>query len=46
MDAGEEYWVQFDAWFKRKAPEQKISYAAQNPEPKGWSGFYARKGVV
>ncbi len=45
MGEGEDYWIGFDEWFKRKHPEAKARYAADNPEPPGWEGFYRRKGV-
>ena len=45
MGYGEDYWVEFDAWFKFKSPEQKRAYAEEFPEPAGWLGFYQRKGV-
>jgi hypothetical protein len=44
MGAGEEYWLAFDDWFKRKSLEAKILYVKENPEPDGWEGFYRRKG--
>jgi hypothetical protein len=45
MGFGEKYWVEFDDWFARKHTDAKRRYAAENPEPDGWEGFYARKGV-
>jgi hypothetical protein len=46
MGAGEDYWFEFDEWFKRKTLHQRSVYAAGNPEPEGWAGFYKRKGVL
>jgi hypothetical protein len=46
MGYGEDYWAEFDQWFKRKNHTQKREYAARNPEPESWAGFYLRKGVV
>ena len=43
MGYGEEYFVEFDDWFARKSPEHRLRYAAQNPEPDEWKGFYARR---
>jgi len=45
MGYGEDYWVEFNEWFARKHADAKRRYAAENPEPDGWEGFYARKGV-
>lgn len=45
MGYGEDYWVEFDAWFKLKSPDQKRAYAAEFPEPAEWPGFYQRKGI-
>jgi hypothetical protein len=45
MGEGETYWNEFDVWFARKHPDAKRQYAEEHPEPSGWAGFYARKGV-
>lgn len=45
MGYGEDYWVSFDDWFKRKSHEHQKDYALKHPEPAGWDGFYSRKGV-
>jgi hypothetical protein len=46
MGRGEDYWIEFNDWFKRKTLDAKRRYAAENPEPDGWAGFYTRKGVT
>ena len=46
MGYGEDYWISFADWFKRKSEGHKKSYAAEHPEPYGWEGFYRRKGVA
>lgn len=46
MGHGEDYWLEFDAWFKAKTPDHRQRYAAENPEPTGWTGFYSRRGVI
>ena len=45
MGSGEDYWIEFDGWFKRKAAADQRLYAADNPEPQGWEGFYRRMGT-
>lgn len=45
MGLGEEFMVDFDDWFGRKHAGAKKRYADENPEPAGWEGFYARRGV-
>lgn len=45
MGYGEDYWVAFNDWFKRKTPEHKQRYAKEHPEPAGWEGFYRRTGL-
>jgi len=45
MGVGEEYLDDFNEWFGRKHAEAKRRYADDNPEPRGWDGFYARRGV-
>ena len=44
MGYGEDYWISFDDWFKRKSEGEKKSYAIEHPEPHGWEGFYRHKG--
>ena len=46
MGVGEEYIVEFGQWFGRKHTEAKQRYANEHPEPAGWEGFYARRGVA
>jgi hypothetical protein len=46
MGVGEEYMVEFSQWFGRKHDDAKWRYASENPEPVGWEGFYARRGVT
>jgi hypothetical protein len=46
MGQGEDYWFEFDDWFVRQTAQAKKRYADENPEPQGWEGFYARKGVI
>jgi len=46
MGRGEDYWVEFNDWFMRKTLDAKRRYAAENPEPDGWAGFYARKSAT
>ena len=46
MGNGEDYWVAFHEWFKRKSADHKLRYAQENPEPAGWEGFYRRQGVT
>jgi len=41
MGDGEDYGMQFGQWFRLKDPVSKARYASENPEPKGWEGFYA-----
>ena len=41
MGPGEDYWVAFSRYYERKTPEHRKRYAAENPEPSGWEGFYA-----
>jgi hypothetical protein len=45
MGEGQTYWNEFDTWFARKHAEAKRRYVEEHPEPPGWAGFYARKGV-
>lgn len=45
MGIGEDYLDQFNEWFERKHLDAKQQYAAENPEPSGWEGFYQRRGV-
>jgi hypothetical protein len=45
MGPGEEYLIEFSQWFARKHDDAKQRYAIEHPEPKGWEGFYARRGV-
>ena len=45
MGLGEQYISEFTQWFARKHDQAKLSYAQDNPEPEGWDGFYARRGV-
>ncbi len=46
MGPGEEYCIEFNDWFACKTPEAKRRYAAEYPEPSGWTDFYALKGVA
>ena len=46
MGHGEEYWIEFVAWFSGQIPEAQRDYASNYPEPIGWKGFYARQGVA
>jgi hypothetical protein len=46
MGIGEEYVIEFGQWFGRKHAEAKRRYADEHPEPAGWEGFYARRGVA
>jgi len=46
MGYGEEYWIAFNEWFRRKSDDHKHRYAVDYPEPPGWEGFYQRKGVT
>jgi hypothetical protein len=45
MGDGEDYWKRFDAWYRQLQPVHRDRYAAEHPEPEGWSGFYARKNA-
>ena len=45
MGRGEDYWLEFDQWFRSKPAEARASYIEQYPEPPGWDGFYRRKDV-
>ena len=44
MGHGEDYWIEFDDWFKHKPMDQQHAYAMLNPEPAGWAGFYQCEG--
>lgn len=46
MGTGEEYMIEFGQWFGRKHGDAKRRYADEYPEPDGWEGFYARRGVT
>jgi hypothetical protein len=46
MSMGEEYMEDFNGWFGRKHHDAKRRFCEQNPEPAGWEGFYARRGVT
>lgn len=39
------YWMTFHDWLLRLEPEAMILYAARNPEPDEWSGFYSSIGI-
>ena len=43
MGPGEDYWMEFNDWYRRKSRVHRQRYAIENPEPEGWAGFYARK---
>jgi hypothetical protein len=43
MGPGEDYWDEFDRWYKRKNPDHRKRYREENPEPDGWEGFYDLK---
>lgn len=42
MGDGEDYGIRFGNWFRSMDADAKASYAAENPEPEGWEGFYDR----
>ena len=43
MGPGETYWDDFDKWYKRQTAEERNRYQKENPEPKGWDGFFDLK---
>jgi hypothetical protein len=49
MGYGEDYWVEFDEWYKSLTSEIRAQYRAKFPEPSEveqglpWTGFYDRK---
>ena len=49
MGAGEQYWIEFDAWFESLSPEAKRRYARRNPAPPSFNShtdYYASRGVI
>ena len=46
MGLGEDYWIEFEDWFKHQPMDQQHAYAVSNPEPPGWARFYQRKGMT
>lgn len=42
MGVGEDYWYAFQDWFNSLSVEARAEVIAQQPEPEGWEGFYAR----
>ena len=49
MGSGEDYWFEFDGWYRALSPGQKSEFKAKYPEPSEveqglpWTGFYDRK---
>ena len=43
---GEEYISEFTEWFELRQLQDKWDYADKHPEPTGWEGFYARRGLT
>jgi len=43
MGYGEEYWMEFDAFYASLGSGGRAKYREQFPEPPEWDGFYARK---
>lgn len=40
MGAGEDYARKFYAWFRAQGHDEQVQYAADNPEPQEWRGYY------
>lgn len=40
MGAGEDYMLDFRAWFRALDGQRKSEYVSANPEPDGWFGFF------
>jgi hypothetical protein len=41
MGSGEDYLDEFGKWFAQRDADEKRGYAEENPEPRGWEGFYS-----
>ncbi len=45
MGDGEDYWLSFANWFAGRSADEKDRFAADHPEPEGWTGFYRQLGI-
>jgi len=49
MGHGEEYWIQFEAWFEGLSPRDKERFAAKFPAPASFNAiadYYGSRGVA
>jgi hypothetical protein len=46
MGYGEEYWDEFDRWYKALPPARRDQYTCDNPAPSSWPGFYEVKRAL
>lgn len=42
LGPGAYYWIEFRNWFGKMGVAAREIFVAENAEPQGWTGFYAR----